>query len=493
MQQIADETVRHEQALLDHFAQITRIPRRSTQEGRIREHIRQQAETLGLAWKTDDAGNLLVVKPASKGFENRPTVALQAHMDMVYVADRAGVDFDTTPITMVEEDGWLRADGTSLGADDGAGVAIMLTLMHCDDLRHGKLELLFTADEELGMSGAANLPDDVLTARTLINLDGEDFDLATIGSAGGLKSSSEFPFVRLPVPADHVFYQVTLAGGLGGHSGLIIDRGRANMIKLLAAFLHQMLRRHGLALASIEGGQAINSVPDTAQALVGVPSAVAQAFAGAFSAYAATMQKNFAENDPDLTFTLTPAAAPSSVADAVAVASLLGFLDGAPDGVRQMSAKIPGLVETSSNIGVLKTGDTAFTVKVFQRSSVEAHIDTLRDDLEALYAAQDKRVSVQHTGRYPGWDAQPDSVLLRTLAAAFHETCGVRMKSQAMHVGLECGYFAKKFPGMDIVSIGPQLHGVHSTGERMNLSTFYDIWRVVLKTLETLESPARAV
>ena len=472
--------------VVENFLSLTKIPRCSLKEDKVRAHIVDIAERQGLRWKKDKAGNLLVIKQATPGFEQAPTVVLQAHMDMVCLSGGRPFDFDKDPIKVVQKDGWMRAEGTTLGADDGMGMAMMLALLRSKDVKHGRLECLFTVNGEGGMSGAAQLQPDFFTGKLFINLDAEHFDQIITASAGSFVATARLPFQPEAAPADYNFYSVAVDGGLGGHSGLDIHLGRANVLRILADFLNHARSRYALRLASLEGGEADNSIPSGAIALVGVPKAAKEDFLHDFQNFVEARKVQFADSDPGLVFALIEAAAPAILPPKAQGDGILQIVQNLPCGVIDMSKATPGLVETSSNIGMLRTVSGYFTLTVHTRSSLSNALKRERAVMEALYTAHGMSMAPKDVMEFPAWESNPYSPLLKVVTAAFQTQLGVQAKSGPVHAGLECGYVARLDPVLDMVSIGALQVDVHTPRERVRLDTVAGIWKVLLETLHTL-------
>lgn len=467
----------------EQFAPLTAIPRPSLKEDKVRDHIRRMADSLGLTWKVDAAGNMLVTKPAAKGYESAPTVVLQAHMDMVCVTDGRPFDFATQPIVMTTENGWMHAEGTTLGADDGMGVAMMLAVLQSRDMVHGKIECLFTVDEEGQMTGAANLQAGFLTGRMYINLDAEDYDVAYIGSAGSYIATGRLPFAMAAVPADTAFYRLSMDGGLGGHSGLMIDKGRANVIKLAAQLLQEANARHGVVLSSVDAGQAHNSIAYSLAAVVGVPAARKADFAAAVAAFAKAQSEVYANSDPGLKISLAEVSPPGQVVARSASDALLRVLAGLPNGVLAMSTKVPGLVETSSNVGMLRTGENSFAITTHTRSNVPASLADVRSRIGALYEAHGVTVASADVTEFPAWDAPLGTPVQKYVQAAFRSQTGRELRMATIHAGLECGQVTRNYPDMDMISIGALQQDVHTPRERVELASVEGIWKALAESL----------
>ncbi len=447
------------------FREITTIPRESGHEGPMTAYLQAYAARLGLPCKTDKTGNVLITKPAAPGKEQVPTLVLQAHQDMVCekVAGSAH-DFSKDPIRFEIRDGWMVAPETTLGADDGIGIAACLALLE-SDVPAGKLECLFTISEETGMDGAMALESGFFSGKTLINLDSEDEGQLFVGCAGGVTTYARFNYKEEQPRADFQALEFSLSGGIGGHSGDDINKGRANTVQLLARFLYSQPLWQ---LACIDGGGKHNAIARDARATVLV--ADAGAFSEEVAAFGRALSAEYAVTDPGLVAAVRPAARPQSVIDTDTARRLVSALLGVHHGVLAMSQDIPGLVETSSNLASVKmTAPGTIEVCTSQRSSVESAKRHIADKVEATF-----RLAGAETRRsdpYPGWKPDMNSHILAVSRESYVRLFGVEPEIKAIHAGLECGLFLEKFPGLDMISFGPTLRGVHAPGERLDLAS----------------------
>lgn len=467
------------------FESITAIPRPSKREEKIARWVVEFARGRGLECETDGAGNVLVRKPATAGMEHRPGVVLQSHMDMV-CEKNAGVEFDfgRDPIrVMVTPDGWVKADGTTLGADCGIGMAAALAVLAADDVAHPAVEALFTVDEETGLTGAFALPEGWLKGEMLINLDSEDEGEIFIGCAGGVDTVATFRMERVAVPAGYRFYRLSVGGLIGGHSGDDIHRGRANAVRLAARWLARLKQAVPLALASFEGGNLRNAIPREAEAVFGVPERSAAVAEGLFAGFAADIAREYAYTDNGISLSLEPAAQPAAVMARGVV--LVDALNGVPNGVQAMSGAMPGLVETSTNLASVKPGDgDAVVVTSSQRSSFDSAKRAVAASVRSVCELAGAEVA--HSDGYPGWNPDPSSPLLQVAVRKYAELFGMEPKVRSIHAGLECGLFLEKYPGLDMISIGPTIRNVHSPDERLEISTVDRFWRHLTAILAAL-------
>lgn len=457
--------------ILSIFKEITRIPRESGHEEKIVEYLVNFAKEHGLEYKTDDVNNVVITRPASKGYEDRSTIVLQGHTDMV-CEKNAGVehDFAKDPIRYVVEDGWMIAKDTTLGADCGIGVAAQLAAL-IDPAPCGKIECLFTSSEETGMDGAFGLKPGFITGKTLINLDSEDEGELFIGCAGGLDTTAVFSYIPEPLPADAKCFSVRIFNGVGGHSGDDINKGRANAVQLLARFLNDCLSSSDfkLSLCCIDGGNKRNAIARESSATVAL-TGDESAFKSHWDSFSADVKGEYSVTEPDLSFALESVPAPAFAFDTDSAMRLVRGLYAAPHGVLSMSADIPGLVETSTNLASVKMLEgNKVRVGTSQRSSITSARRAAAAKVEASFLLAGAEVT--HEGEYPGWKPTLDSDILRRSVASYKKLFGVEPAVKAIHAGLECGLFLEIYPDLDMISFGPTLRGVHAPGERLDLAS----------------------
>lgn len=474
------------EAVWRHFEALSAIPRPSQAEAKVLGHLKVLADGWGLAWSQDRVGNLVIRKPASPGREDRPAVVLQAHLDMVCEQDRGGThDFTKDPLKLVVEDGWVRAEGTTLGADDGIGVAVILAVLEDPSLVHGPLEALFTVDEEMEMTGAAGLDASLITGRTVLNLDGEGTGVFVVGSAGGGTTTG-----RLPVTLAHADapagWSVSVGGLEGGHSGTEIGRQVGNALVLAARFASSFLAAEAPGtwqLARIEGGDKDNAIPREALVILAGPAdgAALEAFAArVLPLWAAELG---AEGDR-LSLRASPVARPDRTLSPASQQSFLDLLTALPDGVLGRSKVVPGLVETSCNLGRVRLDDGLVTVVVSERSSDAGLLADLIRRVRATFRLAGGEVS--QAGDYPPWTPAA-SGRLRTLAPdLWQRVTGTPARVEVIHAGLECGFLAQTLPGADIVSFGANLVDIHTPRERVEVASVAPLMLFTTKLLESL-------
>lgn len=473
--------------LWKHFDALLSIPRPSKHEERACRYVIERAEALGLPWRQDATGNLVVEKPASPGKEDAPVVVLQGHLDMVTEKNSGTVhDFDRDPIVPRRDGDWVKATNTTLGADNGIGAAALLAVMEADDLVHGPLELLFTVDEETGLTGVLALDPEAiaLRGRLLLNLDSEEEGAVTIGCAGGSTSRITLPLETAPAPDKTVALDVKLSGLKGGHSGMEIHLQRGNAVKLLARVLLAALQNAPFHLAAFQGGNKHNALPREATARVVLPTEARSAFISAVEAETAAIQDELRAVDPDLSVGIDEAAASDRVWTAAATRKALDLLNALPHGVLAMSNDIPGLVETSLNLATAASADGSLAILLSIRSSVASAMRTTKRGLRAI--AELAGAEVQENDGYPSWKPNLDSPLLATFRKLHQQKLGTDPELKAVHAGLECGVLGEKFSGLDMISFGPVIQGAHSPDERVEVGSvgrFWELLRVVLGAL----------
>ncbi|MGM9871917.1 MAG: aminoacyl-histidine dipeptidase [Muribaculaceae bacterium] len=469
--------------VFDIFHQITQVPRPSKKEGKIRQFLLDFAAAHGIASKTDPIGNVVMTKPATPGHEDAPTIILQAHMDMVCESNDKSFDFENNPITTIVDGDWLRADGTTLGADNGIGMAAALAVLVDDTLTHGPVECLFTVDEETGLTGANNLGEGMISGTMLLNLDSEDDAEIFVGCAGGVDTTCEFHYERSMAPTDFHYFKMDIAKGLGGHSGGDIHLGRANANKLLARFLWSVAKKHEFSLCEIDGGNLRNAIPRAAHAVFGVHVSNKEDVVAAFNQYVAEVKDEYEGIEPTIELTIGTVDRPEFAVDAATSMHLLQALYCAPHGVVSMSRDIEGLVETSTNLASVKMKEgNIILVTTSQRSSVESRKWDIAHQVEAVFELAG--ATVTHGDGYPGWKPNLNSTIMKIASDAYEELYGIKPAIKAIHAGLECGLFKQVMPQLDMVSFGPTLQGVHSPSERMFIPAVERFWGQIRRTLE---------
>lgn len=452
--------------VLEIFKKITTIPRESGHEGPMTAFLQQWAGEHGLECKTDSIGNVLITREASSGFENVPAIVLQGHQDMV-CEKKAGCkhNFAKDPIKYVIEDGWMIAPETTLGADDGIGIAACLALLETERPM-GKVECLFTISEETGMDGAEALEEGFFTGRTLINLDSEDEGQLFIGCAGGVNTEIKYDCKTSPVPASKTVVKLTIGGAQGGHSGDDINKERVNAVQQMARFLYTRLG--DILVISLVGGNKPNAIARDCEAVVATGDA--DALMVDFMRFGETLAAEYSVTDPEVYTEAELCQADSGAVSAVCTRKLVSALFACPHGVQAMSQDIPGLVETSTNLASVKmAGEGRFVIRTSQRSSTMSERSTIADKVAATFELIG--AEVEHLLPYPGWKPNVDSHILGVCVESYRRLFSQEPEVKAIHAGLECGLFLDKFPGLDMISFGPTLRGVHAPGEKMELAS----------------------
>ena len=468
------------------FDEITKVPRPSKHEEKIGQYLVDFAKKHNLEYQCDAIGNVVIRKSATAGYENRPTVVLQAHTDMVCEKNSDKVfDFNNDAIQTFIDGVWVEADGTTLGADDGIGMAAALALLVDETLAHPAIEALFTVDEETGLTGAFNLGEGMVQGKYLINLDSEDEGEVFIGCAGGVDTLAYMPLVTEKAPAEYTYYKVAVSGLLGGHSGDDIDKGHANSNKWAARIAERATRLFGARLSYFDGGNLRNAIPREAYIVLGVPSDNATAFENDVEAFGKALCAEFAIVEKGAKVECIKTTTPATVLAEATQRNLLLALMSVPSGVLAMSAAMPGLVETSTNLASVKFRDDEIVITTSQRSSVESAKEYAKLHVESVFLAVG--CEVVHSDGYPGWAPNPSSTLLECTKEAYRKLFGTEPKVRAIHAGLECGLFLEKYPHLEMVSFGPTLRGVHSPDERLEIATVDKFWKLLVEVVATIK------
>ena len=456
------------ETVLDIFRDITKIPRESGHEEPMTAFLQQFAASHHLECRTDKTGNVVIVKEAAPGKEQIPTLVLQAHQDMVCEKDADfPFDFKTDPIPYTIEDGWMVASHTTLGADDGIGVAACLALLQ-SDLPMGRLECLFTISEETGMDGAFALEPGFFEGKTLINLDSEDEGQLFVGCAGGIDTTATIEFKREALRKGYRTLRIRITGGQGGHSGDDINKERANALRLLVRFLYTELQ-YDFQLLTLGGGNKPNAICREAEAFIAVPADDIAEWEADAKAFDALIKAEFRASDPEIGILCTPESCPIRPVEEGDAANIIMTLLSVPHGVEKMSMDIPGLVETSTNLAAAHIEGDVLKVITSQRSSVVSELHALAERVEAAFFLGS--FDVEHHGEYPGWKPNLDSNILKVSVESYRKLFHTEPEVKAIHAGLECGLFLEKFPDLDMISFGPTLRGVHAPGEKLELAS----------------------
>lgn len=468
-----------------YFAAISQIPRGSKNEAAISQFVVKTAKSLGLEAKADKLGNVVVRKPASPGYSGKPVVVLQGHLDMVCEKNNDKVhDFTKDPIELVRKGNILTANGTTLGADNGIAVATNLAIMEDKSLQHGPLEFLFTIDEETGLTGAANLEPGFLGGQILLNLDSEEEGALYVGCSGGRDTIGTWKLETDPMPAKSVVATLAVSGLRGGHSGLEIDKGRGNAIKIIGRVLNA-LSDLGVRIASIDGGNKHNAIPREARAVVVIAQAKWDAAQKLVEEWNGTAKAELASVEPDLKVSLDKQSVKRvKPMKKTTQRKVLMTIAALPHGVTKMSADIPGLVETSTNVAVIRTEKKNVSLATSQRSSVASEILEIADSVSAVFSLGG--AALQASDGYPGWKPNMDSPILKVARQTYRQLFGKDPDVKAIHAGLECGIIGERYPGMDMISFGPTLEGVHSPDEKIYIDTVDRFWKYLLGILKNV-------
>lgn len=472
--------------VFEQFAAINKIPRPSKHEEKMIAFLKGFGERYGLTTKVDATGNVLISKPATPGYEDRRTTVLQSHMDMVCdkLVDHE-IDFMNDPIETYIEGDWLKANGTTLGADDGIGVAIELALLASDDIPHGPLECLFTVDEETGLTGAFGLEAGFMSGDMLINLDSEDEGQIFVSCAGGITTQAHFNFDREDPPAGQFFLKISLKGLNGGHSGDDINKKRANAIKLIARFLYTINEKYGLRLAYWNSGKMHNAIPRDGVAVFCVDADKKEEVKAAWNIFASDVEEEFHVTDTEIVFAMESAEAEKVMPQSIST-NIIRALQALDNGILAMcqDEEIAWLVETSSNVASVQTADNSLTVVASQRSNVMSNLRNMANTVKAQF--QLAGAVVEQGDGYPAWKMNPNSQLTQIVVDTYKELFKKAPVVLGIHAGLECGLFSERYPNMDMVSFGPTLRGVHTPDERLLIPTVQMVWDHLTAILKSI-------
>ncbi len=468
------------QLLWSYFHELTKIPRPSKNESKVIDFVEQEGKRLGLETIKDEVGNVIIKKPATSGMESAKGVVLQGHLDMVPQknSDKQH-NFDKDPIEAFEEDGWVKANGTTLGADNGIGVAAALAILKSDNLKHGPIEALFTIDEETGMTGANALKPGILKGDILINMDSEDEGELYVGCAGGTDANAVFTYMEEEFPENHVARKINLTGLKGGHSGMdiVLERGNAN--KLLFRLLKYLVAHEQVRLSTIEGGSLRNAIPREAFAIIAIPENKLKEVEQAVDGYKNIFTNELKNVEPDLSLKLESTETPHFVMDEMTQDDLINAIQGCPNGVIRMSTEMPGLVETSLNLAIVKSHNKEVEVKALIRSSVDTAKEEVESTLESIFLLAGAHVWFD--GQYPGWKPNMDSQILKTMQTVYKDKWGKTPEIKAIHAGLECGILGNAYPNWDMISFGPTINFPHSPDEKVNVETVKKFWDFLVR------------
>ncbi|TAJ15571.1 aminoacyl-histidine dipeptidase [Marinilabiliaceae bacterium JC017] len=469
--------------LWESFYELTQIPRPSKKELQAIEYVEKFGKSLGLETIRDEVGNVIIRKPATPGMENRKGVILQGHIDMVPQKNSDNNhNFETDPIETLIEDGWVTANGTTLGADNGIGVAAGMAVLKSTGIEHGPVEALITMDEETGMTGANGLKPGLLQGDILLNLDSEDEGELYVGCAGGSNANVIFTYEEEAVPADSVAFKLNMTGLKGGHSGMDIVLGRGNSNKLMFRFLKAAVASVDARLASIDGGSLRNAIPREAFAVVTVPQENEKEFLELLAEMEQTFKAELANVEPTLTFVAEKTEMPAFVINEMVQDDLINGIQACPNGVIRMSDSMEGLVETSSNLAIVKSENKEVRIKCLIRSSVDSAKDDVESSMESVFRLAGAEVFFD--GQYPGWKPNTDSQILNVMKEVYNNKWGKLPEIKGIHAGLECGILGSAYPHWDMISFGPTIRFPHSPDEKVNIETVDKFWKYLVETLK---------
>ncbi|MEX0997324.1 MAG: aminoacyl-histidine dipeptidase [Flavobacteriaceae bacterium] len=472
-------------ALWNKFADLNAVPRASKKEERVIAFIKNFGKSLGLETHIDKVGNVIIRKPASPGMEDRKAIVMQSHLDMVHQKNNdTNFDFDTQGIEMVIDGDWVRAKGTTLGADNGLGVATIMAILESKEIKHPALEALFTIDEETGMTGAMGLEGGLLNGEILLNLDTEEDDEIGIGCAGGIDVTATRNYTSENPKENSSAYTLTVKGLQGGHSGMDIHKGLGNANKLMNRLLFKATEEFGVQIASIDGGSLRNAIPRESNAVIVVSNTNKEAFLAEMQLLTQDIKAEFKTLEPALKIEINTSELPEKVMDADAQELLVKSVYAAHNGVFRMSPAIADLVETSNNVARILVKDGSIHIGCLTRSSVESSKMDLANSLRSTFELMGCEVKL--SGDYPGWEPNPDSAILKVLDQIYYKMNGEKANIAACHAGLECGILGQNYPDMDMISFGPTIKGAHSPDERASISSAQKYWKFVLEILENI-------
>jgi dipeptidase D len=464
------------------FRNLNAIPRASKKEEQVIEFIKKFGEDLGLETIVDAIGNVLIKKSATSGMENKPTVIMQGHLDMVHQKnDDTDFDFATQGIQMYVEGDWVKAKGTTLGADNGIGVAAIMSVLAADDMKHPAIEALFTIDEEVGMTGAMGVKKDFLTGSVLLNLDSEEDDALTIGSAGGVDVEIDGSYELASISTEFTFFELIVKGLTGGHSGVDIHTGRSNAIKVLNRVLFELNKAFEIKIHSINGGSLTNAIPRECRAVIALKVGEVNDFENALADWNKQIKKENDFSDPSLNITTTAIENQSTVLTEAFQRQLIGSLYTCPNGIYRMTPSLNNLVQTSNNLAKITVENGAYKICCHTRSFIESERDDLVNVIRNSFLPI--QATVTEVGPYPGWNPNPNTKTVATMKAIYQRLYGQAPDIFAIHAGLECGILSELYPDLEIISFGPNISGAHSPDEQLQISSTQKFWTYLTNVL----------
>lgn len=469
--------------VFDCFAEVNKIPRPSKKEEKMIAFLKAFGEGLGLPTKVDETGNVCISKPATPGYENSKTVILQSHMDMVCEKNKdKDFDFENDAIETYVDGEWLKANGTTLGADDGIGVAMQMAVLKSNDIEHGPIECVFTRDEETGLTGAMGMKSDFMTGDYLINLDSEDEGQIFVSCAGGVRTTATYPFPTEDMPEGYFTFRVGVKGLTGGHSGDDINKKRGNANKILVRFLNQEMQKMDLRVVDIQSGGLHNAIPREGYAICAVPMSMKEQVRVDLNVFTAEVEEELAVTEKGILLSLDSCEPAAKVMEKQAMRKMLLSLHAVYNGVFAMSQDIDWLVETSTNLASIHVEGDKVVVTTSQRSSIGSACQHMASVVRAAFELGGAEVLTNEG--YPGWKLNPNSEIVKIAKESYVELFGKEPKILAIHAGLECGLFSEKYPRLDMVSFGPTLRGVHSPDEKLLIPTVQMVWDHLLDILK---------
>ncbi len=472
-------------SLWKHFSNLNAVPRASKKEERVIQFIVDFAKELSLEYQIDEVGNVIVRKDATPGMENKQTVVLQSHLDMVHQKNAdTTFDFDTEGIKMIYANDWVRADGTTLGADNGIGVAAIMAVLSSKEIKHPPIEALFTIDEETGMTGALGLKGGLLSGTIMLNLDTEDDRELTIGCAGGVDITIQKNYQSIEIDRNFIGIRLELKGLKGGHSGVDIHFGRGNANKLMNRILYRLNNELEMVISSIQGGGLRNAIPRESFSVIAVPENSLSKFNSIIEAEAKIIKEEYHTTDPNFQVSFSKVATPAKGLDSNMQNSLLRSIYACPNGIYRMSPDIEALVQSSNNLAKVTVENGVCEILCLTRSSVETEKDDLVRAISSVFHLIE--ANVESGGAYPGWTPKPQSQIVKMMTALYQKKYNEDPHVNACHAGLECGILGKHYPNMDMISFGPNIRGAHSPDERVQVSSVQKFWDYFLATLENI-------
>jgi dipeptidase D len=469
-------------ALWSNFADLNAVPRPSKKEEKVIEFMLNFGKSLNLETFQDKIGNVIIKKLASKGMEDRTTVILQSHLDMVHQKNGDTIfDFDTQGIEMMIEGDWVTAKGTTLGADNGIGVASIMALLATNEIPHPAIEAMFTIDEETGMTGAKYLDGSKYDGKILLNLDTEDDDELSIGCAGGIDTNTSFTYSQVDLKSDSIVYEISIKGLLGGHSGMDIDKGRGNANKLMTRILYKLKSEIEVQLISFDGGSLRNAIPREAVSVIAVQSSEKNKVESIVNEFISLLKFELKTVEKHLVISISESSSTLKAVSSTDFNKIINVLYSAPNGVFRMSPDIEGLVESSSSLARVILKEGSFITQSLQRSSVESTKADVANTIRAAF--ENMGAEVVQSGDYPGWQPNPESPILKIMTELYRKLFKEEPKVKACHAGLECGILGEHLPGVDMISFGPNIRAAHSPDEKVQISSVQKYWGYLLEVL----------